>query len=184
MLPTLLAGLTVYLVLGIAYFGFRRPGYSHLRHTISELGEDGAPHRKIVSWGLFLPVGAGLLLLGVLLANANPPLRGLLLCLGTGYVVAAVFPCDAGSPSSGSPRQTLHNLGGAVEYIGGIFFLQQAPDQLWLKQTINPTAQIGLLLGCLLATSLPNFPLRGLAQRTAEALLFGQALWLSRHMAG
>ncbi|MCB2378982.1 DUF998 domain-containing protein [Hymenobacter sp. BT635] len=177
MLSILLTVLTAYLLLGIIYFGFRRPGYSHLRHTISELGEDGAPNRLTVSWGLFFPIGVGLLL-GAMLTT-NPPLRGLLVCLGIGYVVAAVFPCDVGSPSGGSAKQTVHNLGGAVEYIGGIFFLNQAQKALFLQQVVPANAQIGLLIGCLVAVSLPGFPWRGLAQRVAEVLLFGQALWLS-----
>ncbi|PJJ59840.1 DUF998 domain-containing protein [Hymenobacter chitinivorans] len=177
MLFLLLTALTAYLVLGIGYFGFRRPGYSHLRHTISELGEDGAPNRRAVSWGLFFQVGAGLLL-GALLAH-TPALRGLLLCLGIGYVVAAVFPCDVGSPSSGSAKQAVHNLGGAVEYIGGIFFLHQAQGALLLQNVVPANTQLGLLIGCLLALSLPGFPGRGLVQRVAEVLLFGQALWLS-----
>lgn len=181
MISTLLAALAAYLLLGVAYFGLRRPGYSQLRHTISELGEDGATNRRAVSWGLFFPVGAGLLL-GALLTD-TPPLRGLLLCLGTGYVVAAVFPCDVGSPSSGSAKQAVHNLGGAVEYIGGIFFLSQAQHQLLGQAIISPTAQLGLLAGCLVALSLPGFPWRGLVQRVAEVVLFGQALWLSLHQA-
>ncbi|TGE29248.1 DUF998 domain-containing protein [Hymenobacter metallicola] len=179
MLSILLAVLTGYLSLGIAYFGFRRPGYSHLRHTISELGEDGAPNRRAVSWGLFFVVGAGLLL-GALLAE-TAALRGLLLCLGSGYVVAAVFPCDVGSPSGGSAKQAVHNLGGAVEYIGGIFFLSQARNALLWQDVLSANGQIGLLIGCLVAVSLPGFPGRGLAQRLAEVLLFGQAFWLSIH---
>lgn len=179
MLPVLLTALVIYLVGGIIYFGFRRPGYSHLRHTISELGEDGAPNRRAVSWGLFFPVGVGLLL-GALLAHV-PALRGLLLCLGIGYLVAAVFPCDVGSPSSGSAKQAVHNLGGAVEYIGGIFFLHQAQSALLFQEVVSATVQLGLLTGCLLALSVPGFPGRGLVQRVAEVLLFGQALWLSIH---
>ncbi|UOQ50856.1 DUF998 domain-containing protein [Hymenobacter cellulosivorans] len=179
MLPVLLLALLIYLVGGIVYFGFRRPGYSHLRHTISELGEDGALHRRAVSWGLFFPVGAGLVL-GALLAD-TAALGGLLLCLGIGYVVAAVFPCDVGSPSSGSAKQAVHNLGGAVEYIGGIFFLHQTQSALLFQAVVPANVQLGLLIGCLLALSVPGFPGRGLVQRVAEVLLFGQALWLSFH---
>lgn len=179
MLFAFLTALTLYLLLGIIYFGFRRPGYSHLRHTISELGEDGALHHRAVSWGLFFPVGVGLLL-GAFLAHP-PALRGLLLCLGIGYGVAAVFPCDIGSPSSGSAKQAVHNMGGAVEYIGGIFFLYQAQSALLFQAVVPANTQLGLLIGCLLALSVPGFPGRGLVQRIAEVLLFGQALWLSMH---
>ncbi|GAA3995595.1 hypothetical protein GCM10022408_02660 [Hymenobacter fastidiosus] len=181
-MPTiLLASLVAYLVAGILYFGARRGGYSHRRDTISELGEDGAPDRQRVSWGLFFPVGLGLVLLGGLLTGA-PALGGLLLCLGTGYLIAAVFPCDVGSPATGSAKQTLHNFGGFVEYAGGIFFLNQAQDQLLLRTSIPPAGQCGLLFGCLVLMSVPDFRFRGLAQRLAEGLLFGQALWLSSRL--
>ncbi|MCB2407943.1 DUF998 domain-containing protein [Hymenobacter lucidus] len=181
MLFILLAALSAYLLLGIAYFGFRRSGYSQLRHTISELGEAGARHQRAVSWGVFFPVGAGLLLLATCCADTQA-LHGLLLCLGAGYVVAAVFPCDPGSPSSGSLRQAIHNLGGALEYVGGIYFLYQAQNGLFLHETIGPQAQLAVLGGCVVATSFPDFPLRGLAQRVAELFLFGQALWLSSQL--
>ena len=61
MLPALaliLAALTavaVYLV--PAYFGRFKPGYSHLRHTISELGEAGSPIGPRVSYLGFVPIG-------------------------------------------------------------------------------------------------------------------------------
>ena len=88
----------------------------------------GSQLSPIVSYGLFLPVG---LLLGLIATLAvsqrvrTTALAGLAGCVGTGYVVAAFFPCDVGAPVSGSGRQGIHNLGGAVEYIGGAYWLTQ-----------------------------------------------------------
>lgn len=58
-----LALLTVVAALFVpACFGGRRPGYSHLRHTISELGETGSPLGKRVSYFGFVPIGLLLLM--------------------------------------------------------------------------------------------------------------------------
>ena len=45
------------LALSIWRLGLVRPGYSHVSHTISELGELGAPRSRLVSFGVFLPFG-------------------------------------------------------------------------------------------------------------------------------
>lgn len=173
MTTILLAGTTIsYLLIAILVFAARRPGYSHLRDTISELGEVGAAEGRRVSFGVFLPVGLGLAAYGFLvrqstLAAANE-LAMLAFCVAAGYVVAAFFPCDPGSPLSGSFRQGIHNLGGAVEYIGGALALfrlaevQGEPFQL-LGAIVFPA---GLLL------SLPQLAkVRGLIQRVAETAL-------------
>ena len=58
-LPTLLATVAaVYLATGVVIAARRRPSYRHARHTISELGEHGAPHALAVAYGLFLPTAA------------------------------------------------------------------------------------------------------------------------------
>src|SRR5262245_17646556 len=44
-------------LLGTLYFASRRPGYSHISNTISELGETGAAQAHLVAFGFFLPVG-------------------------------------------------------------------------------------------------------------------------------
>lgn len=168
-----LAGTTIsYLLIAILVFATRRPGYSHLRDTISELGEVGAADGPRVSFGVFLPVGLGLAAYGFLvrqstLAAANE-LAMLAFCVAAGYLVAAFFPCDPGSPLSGSFRQGIHNLGGAVEYIGGalaLFRLAEVHDERFqiLGAIVFPA---GLLL------SLPQLAkVRGLIQRVAETAL-------------
>ena len=53
-LLTLLLG--SYLFVCLARLGNKKPGYSHLAHTISELGEWGAVHQRFVALGVFLPL--------------------------------------------------------------------------------------------------------------------------------
>ena len=112
----------VLLITGNFYFSGKKTGYSNIRHTISELGETGSAYEKQAGFGLFLPTG---ILLAVIsyLAKDNINAMGLALSLAAGYVAAAFFPCDPGSPSSGTWKQQVHNLGGFIEYAGSIFFI-------------------------------------------------------------
>lgn len=71
----LVACISLFLTAGICFFGRRRMGYSHLRHTISELGEQGAADMQRVSWGLFFPVGLALAWIWFELAPSAPQTR-------------------------------------------------------------------------------------------------------------
>lgn len=178
MIIVLLYAIIIFLVAGIIYFAFKSPHYSHLTHTISELGEDGAVNNRAANLGLFLPAGLLLILIG-LLTSDNANIRGLSICLGAGYLVSALFPCDPGSPLSGSTKQTIHNIGGFIEYGGSIYFLNKSRHLLFTPGFIEPQWIIGFLVICVILASLPGFKLRGLFQRIVELLLFGQLLWLS-----
>ncbi|ASZ14182.1 DUF998 domain-containing protein [Chitinophaga pendula] len=150
------------LVTGIVYFGARQRGYYPLRHTISELGAQGVPDASRINYGLFLPAG---LLLGVvaILSSGHPLQQGIAGGLGFGYTVSALWPCDAGAPLWGSWRQQLHTLGGTAGYawaIGVLFYYGTFP------------LLYSFILFCMLLTAIPQFMLRGLAQRIAEGLLF------------
>ena len=89
------------------YFATLRPGYSHIANTISELGETGASRAHQVAFGFFLPVGLLVWLALWLVHRAAPDRHALLIlvamsCLGTGYAMSAIFPCDPGAPFFGS----------------------------------------------------------------------------------
>jgi Protein of unknown function (DUF998) len=162
----------VYLIAGNIYFGNHIKGYSHIKHTISELGETGSIFEKQVSFGLFLPTGILLAIAG-LVANHNINALGLALSLAIGYIVAAFFPCDPGSPSSGTWKQQLHNMGGFIEYAGSIVFIMKAAEDdlhLWF---ISFKIIGYIVIICVTITSIPKNPVRGLAQRIAELFLFG-----------
>lgn len=167
-LLTLLA--VIYLFAALFVLGARKPAYSHLRHTISELGEIGAPQARLVAIGVFLPIGIVTLLVAWLVRGRETETVALALCLATGYIAAALFPCDVGSPVSGTWRQAAHNLGGAVEYIGGAFALMGIAAHAG-----DPFRTLGIVvLGAAIAISLaPLAGVRGLVQRVAELCLFG-----------
>ncbi len=159
-----------YLFACLWFLAPKKPGYSHFKHTISEIGEVGAPNQRFVAYGLFLPVGLLLLAAAFLVRETSASSAGLALAIAVGYLVAAIFPCDAGSPLSGTARQAMHNLGGAVEYVGGGFALMS------ISQIMEqPFKTMGfIVLGSTVALSvLPSTSVRGLIQRIAESCLFG-----------
>lgn len=171
-IPTILLTLFAvsWLFLLLAVVGARTPGYSHVRHTISELGEAGAPHARLVAWGVFLPVGATMLVASWLAHSLGTEPFALAASITAGYLVAAIFPCDPGAPLAGTWRQAIHNLGGAVEYIGGGFALLGIAAYAG-----DPFRTLGIVVLCAaIAISLPPLAgVRGLVQRIAELCLFG-----------
>lgn len=146
----------------------RRPAYSHVRDTISELGERGASDSQRVNFGLFLPVALLLFGASATIFSSGERIAMLGLCMGVGYLVSLVAPCDPGSPLAGSFRQTLHNVGGGIEYCGGAL-------SLWLVAEEHGAfffysgwiVAIGVV-----AISIPGLPIRGLVQRGVETILF------------
>ncbi len=159
-----------YLFASLVALAPRKAGYSHIKHSISEIGEVGAPNQRFVALGLFLPIGLVLLLVAYLVRPVSPAAAALALCIAIGYIGAAAFPCDPGSPLSGTARQALHNLAGAVEYIGGGFALMTLADNFG-----RPFKAAGfVVLGTAIALSvLPSNSVRGIIQRIAETCLFG-----------
>lgn len=182
MVPFLLAlAASVALVVGLIAFARARPGYRHAVHTISELGERGARHEKAVALGLFAPVGTLCLAAAALLLPADKATAALAGCLAAGYLVAAAFPCDPGSPLSGSARQAVHILGGGIEYVGGGFALfamahAEGPAFRW--------AGIAVLVAAGAISFMPPGSPRGLVQRLAETALFGGLLLATARLAG
>ena len=168
-----------YLFASLVALAPRKAGYSHLRHTISEIGETGARDQRFVAGGLFLPVGLALLLIAWLLRPTSPPAAALALCIAMGHIGAAAFPCDPGSPLSGTPRQALHNLAGAVEYVGGGFALttlaRELGDTFKLAGFVVLAAAVGLSV-------VPDNAGRGILQRVAEACLFAGLALAARRL--
>jgi hypothetical protein len=165
----------LYLFVSLIALAPRKSGYSHIKHTISEIGEIGAPNQRFVAYGLFLPIGLALLLVAYLVNSASPVAAMLALCIAIGYVGAAMFPCDSGAPMFGTARHTLHMIAGAAEYVGGGFAL------MTLAESFDQPFKIAgfIVLGTAIALSFPH-SLRGIIQRIAEAFLFGSlalAVW-------
>lgn len=162
---------TALLSIAVLIGAARRPEYSHRRHTISELGERGSTFERAFSLGVFLPVGVLVAAVGIATLSTDRSTAALALCIATGYLSAAVWPCDMGSPLGGSWRQGLHNIGGAVEYLGGALALMS------IAVAHGPVFRFtGLTVGAIaILISFPG-PVRGALQRGAEILLFSGLL--------
>lgn len=171
MLATVVTAIAAtYLLANLLALAPRKAGYSHIKHSISEIGEIGAPDQRFVAFGVFLPIGLALLLVACLVRAASPSTSVLALCIAIGYVGAAAFPCDPGSPLVGTARQFLHILAGAVEYAGGGFSLMAIAE--YLGQPFKAAGFI--VLGSTLALSIMSSnSARGIIQRIAETCLFG-----------
>jgi hypothetical protein len=162
---------SAYLVVAIVVVARNKSGYKHVKHTISELGESGSKQMRRVSLGVFFPVGAILAIVAWLQHTPNTPVAALSISIAAGYITSALFPCDPGSPTIGSFRQTMHNVGGGVQYVGGALAL------LWIAETAGPVFRTaGLLIAASAVLLLFESQFRGLIQRIAEACLFAGLL--------
>ena len=158
------------------YYGSRIPGYSHLRHTISELGEIGSPVAERVSYLGFIAIGISLWLFLIIAANLLPHQSDVFFMLslvGAGYVGGGVFRCDPEAPFIGSWRTTLHNIFGALEYVGAAgAFLALKRSEFWSPLSEVMSYAGGIVFICLAGISFPH-PFRGIIQRIAETTIFG-----------
>ena len=192
-LPSALVFIAALLIL-IETLGFAslQPGYSHVANTISKLGETGAPHARLVAFGFFLPVGV-LVWLALWLVHRQTPDVSLMLlalsCLGTGYALAAFFPCDPGAPSFGSWRTLVHNGLGCLDYAGtGTGFLLVARH--FAGQKTSAPAAAFLVAGTLVLIGLsllclePMRPLRGAVQRVTEVAQFTGVFFVCSWLSG
>lgn len=172
-------------VIPVAWFAKRRAGYSHIRQTISELGETGARDAKQVAIFAFAPAGHAIWLFVAALASAVPEFThgaGLWLfaMLGAGYVGAAMFPCDPGAPLLGTWRNNAHNLVAGLGYFGavaGVIELGRAMEGVPALQSIADMSRVAgqaAFFGVFLLSF--ESPLRGLIQRIVEAVLHGWML--------
>jgi len=165
-----------------------RPTYSHAAQYISELGESGASNAVLVGTLGFVPLG---LLVLAFLALAAPELprsarttAGLvgMAAVGIAYVVSAIAPCDPGCPGSGSIAQQVHNAFGLLEYVGastGLLLLGTAfhRSERWRALAPSSVGCAALVLLGFVGMLTPELaPMRGVAQRVAEAGIF---LWVA-----
>jgi len=178
----LIAAAALMVLLETFYFGLQQPDYSHITNTISELGETGTANANQVAFGFFLPVGL-LVWLALWLVHRETSNKGASLvllalsCLGTGYVMAAFFPCDSGAPLFGSWRTQVHNILGFIDYEGtGIGFLlvsrHFARRNALIQAVAFLAAGILVLFGLALLSTEATFHVRGVIQRATEVIQF------------
>ncbi len=174
--------------------GMLAPNYSHTASYISELGAIGMPLGGLVSFAGFLPTG---LLVGACLAAAaaRAGVTGserigffLLMSVAIAYIGAAFARCDLGCPAHGSVRQQIHNLLGVAEYLGGsagLMLVSRGLSKAVPPATRGVLAIAGIVtLVAFVFMASPHLALwRGLAQRVAEAALFGSLLLIGWRVA-
>ena len=84
------------------------------------------------------------------------------------YIGAAAFPCDPASPLFSTTRQALHNIAGAVQYIGGGIALTTLAERFG-----KPFETAGFIVLVTAIALCFSSPVRGVIQRIAETCLFG-----------
>lgn len=182
-LPAALVALAAIMVLvETIWFASLQPGYSHVIHTISELGATGTLHARLVAYGFFLPVGL-LVWLALWLVYVEVPDREVvpilfaLSFLGLGYTMSAFFPCDPGAPFFGTWRTQVHNVLGYVDYEGtGIGLLLTARYSMRRNATSHAIAFLitgtVVLIGLALLATQTGHHFRGSIQRVTEVFQF------------
>jgi hypothetical membrane protein len=180
--PALVAVAAAIVLLGTVYFASLRPDYSHISNTISELGETGASQAHLVAFAFFLPVGL-IVWWALWLAHRQDSGRDTSLVLlalsglGTGYVLAAFFPCDRGGPLIGSWRTLVHNAAGVIDYggtaLGFWLFCRHCARHQMRSQAVAFGIAAALGFFALVLFGLPPaFPVRGAVQRVTELIQF------------
>lgn len=165
-----------------------KPGYSHVSQYIGELNASGTPYDWQIGLLGFVPFG---LLLAIVLTLAAPllPIRGvarvgywMLLLESVAYIGSAFAPCDAGCPAEGSLSQQLHNLLGLLTYLGTCAAVALLACGAGLRSRTRAALLVVAMLWLLLFFAMvlpPLEPVRGLLQRTGEAMLYGTLLTLA-----
>lgn len=169
------------------YFARKTDGYLSIRDTLSELGATGQPFQYPVSRYYFLPLSIAITVFIVLGQSAVPFLPqdrfiwGLLGLVAVGYLVAAIFPCDLGSPLVGTTSNKLHNIAGGLEYIGAglglvLMGLSTATSTEWPHISLYLILSGSVILLSLILLVIPSFQtIKGAVQRLAEASFF---IWM------
>jgi hypothetical protein len=178
--------------------GFAAEGYSHRSQYISELGARGADNGALVSLGGFLPIGVlalAFVVLALPVVQAAGGSRrmavglGCFAGIGAAYVLAAFARCEEGCPTDGDLQQSIHNLGGLLEYAGAavgllVFGLAARRIDGWRTEG---RASLTLLPVVLVLMSLAEADgareWRGAVQRGLEVLLFGWIVVIGRRLA-
>lgn len=155
------------------------PGYSHLRHSVSELTSPGAPHRTLLAFG-FLLYNVAVAVLGVGLLRSSAPSRwsrigGVLLvvCAVAGVLQLEPFPQDPmGSPitTAGTVHIALAGLS-ALSLVVALLMFARAwrTDPVWMPlRRFSVIAAIAILvtggIGAIFVTS----PVFGLLERLTQ----------------
>ncbi len=178
----------------VIVLGFLWTGYSHLTQAISELGETGAPNMNIQALN-FIILGILTIVFAIGLTAHDRRFRSASVLVGTyGFsaLLATVFPCDPGCPTtSTSVAQVAHNLDALIAFIGFAI----APLFFWRSGKTLPSwtklaswslriaiVSISLLGAYLIINIFALSPYTGLLQRIFLGLLFAWMIMIAVHL--
>ena len=173
--------------------GALKPGYSHAANFISELNATGTPWAQELGLLGFVPLGllvAAFLLVAYPLARLSGRSRAGFLLLWSqpiAFLGAALAPCDPGCPGDGSLQQQIHNVLGLVTYLSAAagFLLLSFHHHLGLSGKLLFRLACFAWLGLFILMLVPELsPVRGLLQRTADAILWASLLFIASRMLG
>lgn len=172
-----------------------RPGYSHIRQFISELGATGSENAALMNYAGFLLGGLliasfGVSLLGKLPNNRTTRIASVLVSLfGLGVAASGLVSCDIGCPQgSGTTENLVHNAIGPIAFLSliaatlvlGIYWWYEHNGRVLASYSVC-TGVASLLSLALLVASLEAREMTGLWQRILLGLLFCWCIVVALH---
>ena len=155
------------------------PGYSHLRHSVSELTSPGAPYRTVLALG-FLLYNIAVALLGIGLLRSSAPSRWsriaaalLIVCAAAGILQIEPFPQDPmGSPitTAGGVHIALAGLS-AMSLVVSLLMFARAwrQDATWMPLCrFSVLTAIAILVTGGIGAALVTSPVFGLLERLTQ----------------
>lgn len=173
----------------IVYCGALRPGFSHYRQYISELGERSSSTELLMRYAGFVPTGLmhlafAAFLFGVFRGHRAAALGALLIAInGAARITAGLFPCEPGcSVPHVLASQQIHSWAATVGFVA--FIAAAFVCGAWFRRDQRlhglafytlATACAALLFAVLTTTSDAARAGTGLYERLSSGLL---SLWL------
>lgn len=188
--PGLLCGLSgpALWALAIVVCGSLRPGFSHYRQYISELGERGSSTEILMRWGGFVPSGLMYIAFaGAMYALFRPiPLARIAALLvginGLARIGAGLFACEPGCEAPMALAQRLHSASATAGFLAMIaavilwsFPFRRLPETRGLAVYSLLSGLLGLLFLGLMVGSEATRAGTGLYERLASGVL---SLWV------
>lgn len=165
-----------------AYF---RPDYGHLHNFISELGASNTSGNILMNFGGFILSGLLICSFAIALLKITPKHflaklgASLIFIFGFGMMLAGIFSCDTGCPSTGSIESIIHDRVSAVTFFSSILGILLLG--FWFRKTTIfksislYTIFTGILSAILLVAMINSFESRlytGLWQRLLLTSIF------------
>jgi hypothetical membrane protein len=115
----------VFFLVGILISSFFTPGYSHVSHSISELGARGAPFNTVMNYVGTIPAGILTITFSIAMirqfhGGSSLLISSLFVTLaGIGRLCAGLFPCDPGCFPITTITGRIHFISGSIALLAG-----------------------------------------------------------------